>query len=97
MILKEPKFFEIGKFIKDVKKALKTKGRLNRLRLPVPALCSVCLRRPPCWLKDCPDCALSSRSGFDLYTRRDVFEPGTRGTVEGQGSARRDGIASGDP
>lgn len=39
------------------------------MRLPVPASCSICLCRPPCWLKDCPGCAPCSRSGFDLYTR----------------------------
>lgn len=44
----------MGKFVKDVK--WKTEGRFDRLHLPVPASCSVCLR-PPCWLKDCLSCA----------------------------------------
>lgn len=38
-MLKKPKFLETGKFIK----ASKTEGRIDRLRLPVPASCSVCL------------------------------------------------------
>lgn len=50
-----------------------TNRRKNRriARLPVPASCLMCLHRSPCWLKDYPGCAPCSRSGFDLYTRRE--------------------------
>jgi len=47
--IKRTEVLRNGKIHKRCKKALKTKGRLNRLRLPVPALCPVCLRRLPCW------------------------------------------------